>query len=82
MYNCQCDRCGKVYQGVKGQCASLPTGWFPIDFGKYPNLVHYQICPECKEALGIPATLPDKDVGEKLLEILAEFVVAEAPKGP
>lgn len=78
MFNPECDKCGKVVKGVKGQQAKLPKDWYELTYGKYSNVVTYHLCPECKGKLGIPATAPDESVSTKLLDILAEFVREEA----
>lgn len=77
MINHQCDKCAKKVEGKKGESYHLPTDWFSLTFGRYDHRVQYQLCPECREALKIPAEAPEATIGDRLLEIISELVTEE-----
>ena len=73
MINTECDKCGKVAKGVKGQTWKLPEGWYLLEHGRYPK-VYYHICPACRKGLGIPDPVEAQTVGEKLLDTLTDLI--------
>lgn len=73
----KCDRkdCECQYTQTRGESATTPPGWYLLIWGKYSHeQIHYEICPDCRKTLGIPEKVVDKDVGEKLLEIIEDLV--------
>ena len=72
----KCDKCGKQVEQKSGQRDSTPSGWIAIRYG--PNFSTnwiYEICGECRVKLNIPDDYRDRerDVGERLIEILSEI---------
>ena len=72
----KCDRkgCTITYEQNRGESALLPPNWFALLFGKYSTQAVYEICPDCRKALGIPRVAPEKDVSQRLLEIIEDLV--------
>ena len=76
----KCDKCGCLSEQKKGESSSTPNQWIVIRYdtttyssGQSMRWRNYELCPNCQTGLNIPGEEINKNVGERLLEILAEI---------
>ena len=69
-----CDKC-KTQADAKQTGTGPPSDWQELRFtaGYRHNHLHYLLCPKCQEDLKLPKDNNFADLGEQLLEIIAEI---------
>ena len=71
----KCDKCGVQVAQKKGERPKCPEGWCDLAPFGYGRTTHYEICPECQEALGLPKedTAQRETITDNLIDILSEI---------